>query len=139
MEYTSQLLQCTLEWKQYVPSTPLDLRLRQAGVEGVTVEWTPGDSPVDASDFHIYYRRATDTNWRRVSTSGATSAMLTDLSRNTQYVVVVVAANAAGTSDPSRPLTFTNQSTRQRDQQPPRRRKSRNNARHHHHQHANQD
>lgn len=145
IQYTNELLQCLAESKQYLPSPPADLRVKQATADSVTLEWTQEAGPIDVAAYHIFYRKPSEQNWRKI-TSGSMTALLPDLSRNAQYTVVAVAANAAGSSDASRPFNFTT-GGRLRDQTVSgagaRRRKSRNNVRHnannhHHHFHNHQ-
>lgn len=141
IQYTNELLQCLVESKQYLPTPPMDLRVKQATSDTVTLEWSQDPAPVDVVAYHVFYKKPSEQNWRKI-TSGSTTVVVPDLARNAHYTVVVVSANAAGISDASRALNFTT-GGRLRDQTlsgtGARRRKSRNNARHnannHHHHH----
>ncbi|CAL4087963.1 unnamed protein product, partial [Meganyctiphanes norvegica] len=97
---------------QDVPPAPHGLRLAERGSRFVVVTWLPSPSEATIEKYIVEFRKASgSSNKKEVATiyGEATTARLSPLSPDTNYLVRVQAVNKLGSSPPSEPLQVSSQ------------------------------
>lgn len=90
-----------------VPAAPGQPKIVETTETSADIEWAPpqsdGGNPV--SGYDVYVKVRTSTHWRKVTKvqTKNTTYTLENLEKDVEYEVRVVAANAAGDSEPSKP------------------------------------